>query len=62
MFFNKGITVVEQLNNNKTNDVILKSLNRYGAIGEKLDENNTLTFKQYFPNEKPKTKVSICFN
>ena len=31
---------------NTTNNIKTKSLNGYGAVGEKLDENNTLTLKQ----------------
>ena len=40
----------------------MKSLNGYGAIREKLDENNTLAVEQLVVNEKKKTKVSIVLN
>ena len=44
--FNKHIIAVETPNSNTINNVEIKPLNGYGAIGEKLDENNTLTVKQ----------------
>ena len=46
--------------NNKT--IKVKSLNGYDAVGEKLDEGNTLHVKQPVVNEKPKAKGSIGYN
>ena len=62
--FQKEIQLVENpKQNNTTNNVKIKSLNGYDAIGERLDEHNTLTVKQpVVVNEKPKTKVSIVLN
>ena len=48
---------------NKPYKVKPKSLNGHDAIGEKLDENNTLTMKNpVAATEKPKTKMTIGLN
>ena len=62
--FQTQIQLVETPNqNNKTNNIKMKSLNVYDAIRERLDENNTLTVKQpVVANEQPTTKVSIVLN
>ena len=61
--FQNEIDIVEKPKNNKTNNVIKKTLNGYYAIREKLDENNALTVKQpAVVNEQTKTKVSIELN
>ena len=61
--FNKGIAVVEKPKHIKTNGGIIKSLNGYDAIKEKLDGHNTLTVKQQ-PIEpvKPKAKMALGLN
>ena len=61
-FFNNEVELIvppkRQNTNNKT--IKVKSLNGYDAIGEQLDEGNTMTVKQPVePTTKPKTKVSI---
>ena len=66
-FFKEGFESIippkKQNANNKT--IIIKSLNVYGAIREKLDEHDTMNVhasamqRQPVINEKPKTKVSI---
>ena len=61
MGFSKTRLRLLKILNNKTNDVKMKSWNGYGAMGEKLDETNTLTVKQPAVNEN-KTKVSIGLN
>ena len=61
-FFNKEVELIipPKKQNNKNNDVKVKSLNGYDAIRDKLDENNTLTAKTPVEQTtKPKTKVSI---
>ena len=62
--FQKEIQLVEQpKQNNNTNYIQITYLNGYDAIGERLDEHNTLTVKQpVVVDEKPKTKVSIGLN
>ena len=42
--FQKEVQLVEK--QNKTNNIKTKSLKGYGAIRERLDENNMLTVKQ----------------
>ena len=62
-FFNKEVELIipPKKQNSKTNNVKVKSLNGYDAIGEKLDdESNTLTAKTPVEQTtKPKTKVNI---
>ncbi len=61
-FFNKEVELIipPKKQNNKTNNVKVKSLNGYDAVREKLDEGNTLTVKTPVEQTaKPKTKVSI---
>ena len=43
--FQNEIKIVGK-HNNKTNNVKIKCFNGYEAIGEKFDENNTLTVQQ----------------
>ena len=54
--FQNDINIVGKPENNKTNGVNMKSLNRYGAIREKLYEHNTLIVKQLVVNKKTKQK------
>ena len=55
------IRIVGKPKESKTNTIKMKSLNEYGAIREKLDENNALTVKQpVVANEKSKIK-SQCW-
>ena len=61
-FFNQEVELIipPKKQNNKTNNVKVKTLNGYDAIREKLDEHNTLTAKTPVEqNTKPKTKVNI---
>ena len=61
-FFNKEVELIipPKKQNNKNNNVKVKSLNGYDAIREKLDEDNTFTAKTPVEQTtKPKTKVSI---
>ena len=60
-FFNQEVELIipPKKQNNKINNVKVKSLNGYDAIREKLDEGNIMTVKQPVVTEKPKTKVSI---
>ena len=61
--FQNGIQIVKKPKSNKTKNFKIKSLNGYDAIGEKLDENNTLTVKQpVVVNEQTKSKVSVVLN
>ena len=60
LFKEVELTIPPKKHNTNNKTVKVKSLNRYDAIREKLDEGNTMTVKQ--PAEsvtKPKTKVSI---
>ena len=63
VLFQNWVNIAEKPKNNKTNNVKTKSLNGYGTIGEKLDDNNTLTVKQPVVNEKQKqSQHCIKFN
>ena len=64
-FFNKEVELIippkkQTVKNDKSVKLVkVKSLNGYDAIGEKIDEGNTLTTKTPIEPTKPKTKVSI---
>lgn len=61
-FFNQEVELIipPKKQNNKTNNVKVKTLNGYDAIREKLDEHNTFTSKKPVEQTtKPKTKVRI---
>ena len=62
-FFNKEVELITppKKQNNKNNDVKVKSLNGYDAIRDKLDEYNTLTAKTPVEQTttKPKQQISI---
>ena len=47
-FFNQEVELIipPKKQNNKTNNVKVKTLNGYDAIREKLDEHNTFTSKK----------------
>ena len=60
-FFNKEVELIipPKKQNNKNNNVNVKSLNGYDAIREKLDEGNTMTAKTPVEHTiKLKTKIS----
>jgi hypothetical protein len=62
-FFNKEVELIipPKKQNNKNNNVKVKSLNGYDSIREKIDEHNTLTTKTPVEQQttKPKQKLSI---
>ena len=62
MFFHKEVEMIlptKKQNNTNNKTVKIKSLNSYGAIGETIDEVNTLTVTQPVVTERTAPKVSI---
>ena len=57
-YYKKISRLLEKPIYNKTNNIIIKSLNGYDVIRERLDEHNTLTVRHQ-PIESVKRKVSI---
>ena len=61
-FFNQEVELIipPKKQNNKNNNVKVKTLNGYDAIRDKLDEHNTFTSKQTVEQTtKPKQQISI---